>query len=336
MKTFGTIAAVAVGVFCWSTGASANVVIDTVRVGNPGNAGELSGAGAGGYGPDRICGSVAYSYNIGRYEVTAGQYTEFLNAVASRDTYGLYNPDMGNTSDDVLHGFGCNIQRSGASGNYTYSVASEWAERPVNHISWGSSARFANWLHNGQPTGLQSEYTTEDGSYILHGATSDADLQAVTRKANATWAITNEDEWYKAAYYNPSTSSYFEYATSSNEINTGMANYNLSVGHTTDVGSYAYSSPYGTFDQSGNVWEWNEAVINDPLYGSYRGQRGGSFDYDYDTLHAAFGSRGYPSIGRRHTGFRVVEVPEPAALSLLALGGVMVLRRRPRTPSVPD
>ena len=29
-----------------------------VTVGNPGNAGELSGAGAGGYGPNRICGAV--------------------------------------------------------------------------------------------------------------------------------------------------------------------------------------------------------------------------------------------------------------------------------------
>ena len=40
---------------------------------------------------DRICGSVGYNYNIGKYEVTAGQYTEFLNAVARTDTYGLYN-----------------------------------------------------------------------------------------------------------------------------------------------------------------------------------------------------------------------------------------------------
>jgi hypothetical protein len=63
-------------------GAQASIVIDTVPVGNPGNAGELSGAGAGGFGPDRICGTVAYTYSIGKYEVTAGQYTEFLNKVA--------------------------------------------------------------------------------------------------------------------------------------------------------------------------------------------------------------------------------------------------------------
>jgi hypothetical protein len=53
--------------------ARANIVIDTVPVGNPGNAGEWSGESYGGYGPDRICGAVGYAYNIGTYEVTAGQ-----------------------------------------------------------------------------------------------------------------------------------------------------------------------------------------------------------------------------------------------------------------------
>ena len=31
---------------------------------------------------------------IGKYDVTVGQYTAFLNAVAATDTYGLYNPSM--------------------------------------------------------------------------------------------------------------------------------------------------------------------------------------------------------------------------------------------------
>ena len=47
--------------------AAAVVDIQTVPVGNPGNAGEGSGRSYGGYGPDRICGAVAYSYNIGKF-----------------------------------------------------------------------------------------------------------------------------------------------------------------------------------------------------------------------------------------------------------------------------
>ena len=85
---------------------------------------------------------------------------------------------------------GCNIQRSGSSGIYTYSVAGDWADRPVNWVDWGDAARFANWLHNGQPTGAQDLTTTEDGAYYLNGATSDPALLAVTRdEEDWKWAI---------------------------------------------------------------------------------------------------------------------------------------------------
>ena len=59
-----------------------------VPVGNPGNAPDTR--------YDRISvGSVDHVYQIGKYEVTAGQYTEFLNAVAKADPNGLYNTAMG-------------------------------------------------------------------------------------------------------------------------------------------------------------------------------------------------------------------------------------------------
>ena len=66
------------------------VTIDLVPVGNVGNSGQLAGQGVpGGFGPNRISGAVDYGYHIGTYEVTAGQYTDFLNAVGGVDTYGL-------------------------------------------------------------------------------------------------------------------------------------------------------------------------------------------------------------------------------------------------------
>lgn len=58
--------------------------LETVPVENPGNDADtryLQGS----------FGSVSYAYNIGKYEVTAGQYCEFLNAIAATDTYKLYN-----------------------------------------------------------------------------------------------------------------------------------------------------------------------------------------------------------------------------------------------------
>jgi formylglycine-generating enzyme required for sulfatase activity len=284
-------------------------------------------------------GAVDYEFNIGTYEVTAGQYTAFLNAVAVTDTYGLYNTDMWSS------GYGCKIGRTDTGSGYSYSVAADWANRPVNYVSWGDAARFANWLHNGQPTGDQSLTTTEDGAYFLNGATSNAALMAVTREADWKWAITSEDEWYKAAYHknDGDTGNYFDYPTASdsvpsNDLTTpdGGNNANFDdIGYTigipyyrTEAGEFELSeSPYNTFDQGGNVWEWNEAVVYD--VGSYRGVRGGSFDGSDGGLQAAVRYVYDPAGESYDVGFRVSEVPEPGTLSLLALGGLgMLIRRR--------
>ncbi|MDM8005658.1 MAG: SUMF1/EgtB/PvdO family nonheme iron enzyme [Phycisphaerae bacterium] len=311
------------------------VNIETVPVGNPGNVGELSGSGAGGWGPDRVCGAVDYTYNIGKYEVTASQYCEFLNKVAKTDTYGLYNTVMANAQ------YGSGISRSGSSGSYTYTVNSAFVNRPVNYVSWGDSARFANWLHNNQPTGAQGASTTERGAYTLDGATSDAALLAVNRNSNWKWAITSEDEWYKAAYYNPATSSYYDYPTSSNnvpgrdlnDVSGNNANYYgnphpiQSPYYTTVAGEFQNSdSPYGTFDQGGNVWEWNESV----LFGSYRGLRGGSVICNGGPLLASnrHDLNCSPTYESYYLGFRVSEVPEPAMIVMLSLAGVGILRRK--------
>ena len=80
------------------------VTIDWSPVGNPGNAGELSGIdGYNGAGPNAIVGAVPYSYRIGTYDVTNSQYVDFLNAKdpAGYDTLALYNSQM---STDTVNG----------------------------------------------------------------------------------------------------------------------------------------------------------------------------------------------------------------------------------------
>jgi len=50
------------------------VTIETVVVGDPGNAPDVDYLSDGGRG------AVAYTYEIGKYQVTNSEYTEFLNA----------------------------------------------------------------------------------------------------------------------------------------------------------------------------------------------------------------------------------------------------------------
>ena len=121
------------------------LTLDTVTIGDLGNPNDSTGYGG-----------VSYRYAIGKYEVTLNQYTEFLNAVADTDTYALYNIYM--AADLNIAG----ISQTGTSGSYAYSVIGD-GNRPVSYVNWFGAARFTNWLHNGQPTGLQTASTTEDG-----------------------------------------------------------------------------------------------------------------------------------------------------------------------------
>jgi len=200
------------GVLVLGPAASA-VDIATVIVGDPGNAGEWSGGGGSARydGPGRVCGAVDYEYGIGKYEVTNGQYIEFLNAVASADPHGLFRQGGMDSSS------GGGISRQGYSGSFVYTLRDgdvNNLNRPVNFVDWYDTLRFANWLHNGQPTGSQGPGTTEDGAY-------DMSLGAgVVRKPRATWVLPTEDEWYKAAYYKAggTNAGYWNYATQSDAL----------------------------------------------------------------------------------------------------------------------
>jgi formylglycine-generating enzyme required for sulfatase activity len=337
-------AAIVVGMV-WCAGAWAEVVIETVIVGHPGNAGELSGAGAGGYGPDGICGAVDYWYRMGKYEVTNAQYCEFLNAVAATDPNGLYDTRMAGGYMDTG-----GIVRSVTPEGYTYAVREGRGANPVNNVDFYDALRFANWMHNGQPTGGQTAETTEDGAYTLSlGA-------AVQRNPGARVFLPTEDEWYKAAYYQGGPNGgYWDYATQSDVapasepppgsgMPNGSANYfgpgGYAVGehHIADVGAYVYSAgPYGTYDQNGNVWEWNETDIFGD--GTRRGLRGGAWECYYFYLAASYrNENGRPDETGATTGFRLaapVDEPIPATsesglvvMSLLLLGAAVYLLHR--------
>jgi formylglycine-generating enzyme required for sulfatase activity len=218
-------------------------------------------------------------------------------------------------------------------------------------------------MANGQPTGAQNSTTTENGAYDLANWTSGtAPAKNVTNpntSAAPTFFIPNENEWYKAAYYSPVLNSgsggYYTYATQSdanpgNVIGSGsnQANYYTGSGYSvtqstvylasqnylTDVGAFTNSASfYGTFDQSGNVYQWNDLT---GAAGSLRGARGGSWvNIDAFPLSSSVSLTPDPSEEWDFYGFRLaspVAVPEPSTwvmgLAGIACGGYSMFRRR--------
>jgi len=309
--------------------------ISLATVGEPGNVADP----ATGYG------AVPYTYDIGTYDVTMSQYATFLNAVAtSGDPYGVCNSSMaagypGLPTDG--------ISQISKSSSYAYSVVGN-GNVPVTDLSWGDAARFVNWLQNGQPTAPEGPGTTETGTYALDGGTSNTALMAVSRSATASWVLPTLNEWYKSAYYSGggTNSAYWLYATQSNSTpsnvlsatGTNNANYLVSfvgpptfgatdyINYVTPVGAFADSpSHYGTFDQNGDVWQWNETAYD----GNARGIYGGSYADTFAALHSTEPEGTYPTYFDRSFGFRAAylpsSVPEPRIMPMLASAAAILL-----------
>lgn len=306
----------------------AAVNYEWVTVGNADNANDSTGYG-----------SVAYSYNIGKHDVTNAQYTEFLNAVdpSGANSFGLYNSNMGTSSNSAGISF-----NSGAASGQKYQLISGQGNKPVTWVSFIDAMRFANWMNNGQGSA-----TTESGGYSLTQSPV-----TVTHSANAAVWIPTENEWYKAAYYDPSLNSgaggYWTYPTRSNtapgnvvgsaanqaNYNNGVysvtqsADYSSSQNYLTDVGAFSGSaSYYGTFDQGGELYQWNEATIFD----FFRVQRGGAWSLSAYYMTTANRYYADPAYEFGVAGFRLASslVPEPSRVILLVAGvGRLLMGRR--------
>jgi uncharacterized protein YjbI with pentapeptide repeats/formylglycine-generating enzyme required for sulfatase activity len=317
------------------------VTFDWATVDNPGNAPDtqIMNDGTTGYG------GVDYTYRISKHEVTNAQYTEFLNAVdpTGGNSLSLYDSRM---SSDARGGINFN---GGAANGSKYEIKSGRDNNPVVYVKLFDAMRFVNWLENGQGSS-----GTESGVYTIGTGTNEL------RSAGAKYWIPSEDEWYKAAYYDPS-GVYYDYPTGTDTVpysdnpgslntldDTNVANFSWndsfangyndgyavtgstlflnSQNYLTDAGAYSLAtSPYGTFDQGGNVWELNDTVVTS----SSRGLRGGAWHNPFHDLRA--GRRGNISAAGQalFVGFRVASaIPEPSTLLLVSVGFAALLVMR--------
>jgi len=313
--------------------AHADVTIEWVTVGNPGNAadtlvmnkpnGTLPGDGTSGYG------SVDYEFRISKHHVTNTQYVSYLNTVDPSGSNSLLY--IGNMTDTVISGesypaySGGILRDTAAPAGSRYSVKPGQGDLPAVHINWARAARFVNWLANGQGPG-----GTESGVYDMSVFETNAFATPPPRAENAQFFIPTEDEFYKAAYYDPTkhdgAGGYWQYGTRSDSVPASLAppgtsnSANMGAGTTgaaggavaltmattgavfdrdviylTNVGAYTTAaSYYGLSDVDGLVYNWTEATRENI---SFPGQmlpvyRGGAWVYNELNAGAAFRNSG--------------------------------------------
>ena len=163
------------------------------------------------------------------------------------------------------------------------------ADRPVENVSWNDVVAFCKKL-------------------------TEMEKKAGRVPEGMAYQLPTEAQWEYACRAGTSTVYSWGDTIAKTNANYAFDGYGKGLQETTPVGSYP-ANPWGFHDMHGNVWEWcadwyakypRGSVTNPegPASGSYRVQRGGSWDYGGAFLRSA--ERGNFNPSNRHTlGFRV-------------------------------
>lgn len=324
MKTTGWLTLLLAAILCISStgravgaifGSGANTFnIDFVTIGNPGNAPDVTGT-------PNPAGAVAYTFGIGKYEV----------------------------SEDM-------INKANTLGGLLLTKDTRGVDKPATSITWNEAARFVNWLNTSTGSQPAYKFAVNPGDAGYNAAAANANLVlwsgadgAAFNPANpyrnnlARYFLPSVDEWYKAAYYDPTSGTYFDYPTGSSvapaAVNNGTAAgtavyarpFSQGPADITDAGGL---SPYGTMGQGGNVFEWEETdsnLVNGPSTDA-RAIRGGYWSAPALNLQSTNRLNAAPTGQQNILGFRVATVPEPGTAMLIAIAslGLLLLRRTTR------
>ena len=298
------------GVVTFGSGAN-QFSMEFVTIGNPGNAADTTGA-------PNPAGAVAYEYGIGKFEV----------------------------SEDMIDKFN-------ASQSLQITKDTRGTAKPATNVSWNEAARFVNWLNTSTGGFAAYNFTTGDvnDNIAVWTAADTLDYDATNpyRSKRATYVLPSYNEWYKAAYYNPTNSTYYNFANGSDTApgavasgtadNTAVYNQSFDQGPA-DVNLAGGLSPYDVMGLGGNVSEWEESSddLANSSGSSSRGIRGGRWSSSFSGLSSSSRGSFDPSDTDSDFGFRVASLPSSAAAAvpepsmmvigtLFGLGGLMAKRR---------
>jgi Sulfatase-modifying factor enzyme 1 len=258
--------------------------IALVTIGNPGSTADISGN-------PNPAGSVANTYRIAKFE-TSEQMIDKANVLGGLDiTKNTRGPD-----------------------------------KPATQVSWNEAARFVNWLNTSTGSAPAYKFAVQPGE---SGYYSNADIQVWTpgdkgynpnnlyRNSRARYFLPSIDEWYKAAYYDPTSGSYYDYPTASDNAPTAVASgtapgtavYEGQSGPA-DITFAGGLSPYGTMAQAGNIYEWGETDFDlaNGTGSSAREVRGGSWKNVSNNLLSSKSFNVSPTAENNLLGFRVAGI----------------------------
>ncbi len=237
-----------------ASAASPVITVRTVTVGSPGNTSigivpftdavypscqgvaEKSPTGGG-------CipvGGVKRSYGIGELEITVSQWVTFLNTVdpGGKDRHRLYSKVESSVAWPKYGSI--NHSKSKAHGTH-YSVAlPEWANKPYAFSDFTRAARFVNAMQNGK---VLKRTTTTVGAFEVTSYRVRLSAKTTTgmydfsgknkglkRTAPSGFVIPSQDEWIKAAYFDPAAGgsdaavpNYWKYPTNAGVFGDGDA-----------------------------------------------------------------------------------------------------------------
>jgi hypothetical protein len=305
------------GTVTFGTGSN-QFQMEFVTIGNAGNAGNAADT----TGAPNPAGAVGYEYGLGKFEV-------------SEDMITKYNANFGTANSLVI------------------TKDTRGTAKPATSVSWNEAARFVNWLNTSTGGVAAYKFTTlgVSDNIALWTAADTLDYEATNpyRSKRATYVLPSYNEWYKAAYYNPTNSTYYNFANGSDTapgaVASGTADntavYNQSFGQgPADVDQAGGLSPYGVMGLGGNAREWEESSVDlaNSSGSSSRGARGGDWNAGSSNLssssRASFSSKAED--GDNFVGFRVARlssdaaIPEPSMMVIgmvFGLGGLAAKRR---------
>ncbi len=284
------------------------------------------------------------AYQIGKYEITNQQFADILNWARGRGY--LTNSTRGAYTGGIIYAYGQIIAETQGSTDYSnisysggvfgarnrtgYNNQSfSMAEHPMINVTWYGAVCYCNWLSEKQS--LQPCYDTVNWTRY--------------EPVRNGYRLPTEAEWERAAKWDGSR--HWRYGMTSDTIDFTRANYyDLEYGDDANplgLTTYPYTSPAGwyngvnparastpgtltvnavspagTYDMSGNVWEWchdwwcrvytTDPIANPmgPTWGLYRLLRGGSWaPYPPDCRAACRDYLGSPDSRSDSVGFRV-------------------------------